>query len=159
MKMQPSRNLALLALACAVAALMSNGCASGANDSNSGNPSPTSGSNPPPVASAPTGGATPGTGTPPATEVSLATGDAVFKVRCEMCHGPSGMGDGPAGQALNPRPRNFHDKAYMTTLTDAVVESTILNGKPGTAMPPHKGLVNQVELQSLVLKVRSFSKS
>jgi mono/diheme cytochrome c family protein len=89
-------------------------------------------------------------------EVSLAVGDAVYKTRCAMCHGESGKGDGPAGQALNPRPRDHTDAAYMSTLTDQSIENTILNGK-GTGMPPHKGLLTDAEVKSLVLKVRSLS--
>lgn len=157
MKMKLSLTLVLFALACAAAGLMAYGCASGPNDSNSGNPSPTSGSNPAPTATS--GGTTTEPSGPKSTEVSLAVGNEVFKTRCETCHGASGMGDGPTGMALNPRPRNFHDKAYMATLTDAQVESTIMNGKAGTGMPPWKGIVSESEMKSLVLKVRSFSKS
>jgi len=35
-------------------------------------------------------------------------GKAVFAANCASCHGENGMGDGAAGQALNPKPRNFH---------------------------------------------------
>lgn len=28
---------------------------------------------------------------------------------CNGCHGETGHGDGPAGQALNPKPRNYRD--------------------------------------------------
>ncbi|MBI3395341.1 MAG: c-type cytochrome, partial [Spirochaetia bacterium] len=31
----------------------------------------------------------------------------LFTERCSTCHGPMGKGDGPAGAALNPKPRNF----------------------------------------------------
>ncbi len=89
-------------------------------------------------------------------EVSLAAGETVYKTRCEMCHGALGKGDGPAGQALNPKPRDHSDAAYMGTLTDQDIENAILNGK-GTGMPPHKGLLTDAEVKSLVLKVRSLS--
>jgi len=157
--MKPSRAAILLALGFAAAGLFAYGCSSGPNDSNSGNPSPTTGSNPAPTASAPAGG-TPNTtpSTSGSTEVSIAVGDAVFKQRCELCHGATGMGDGVGGQALNPKPRNFHDKAYMSTLTDDQIFNTIMNGKAGTAMPPWKGVVSESEAKSLILKVRSFAK-
>ena len=43
---------------------------------------------------------------------ALAGGDAAegkktYDVRCMVCHGHSGAGDGPAGVALDPPPRNF----------------------------------------------------
>src|SRR5688500_7375712 len=34
-------------------------------------------------------------------------GAEVFRTNCEMCHGPQGHGDGPAGQSLEPRPGNL----------------------------------------------------
>lgn len=158
--MKPSRIAVLFVLAFAAAGVFAYGCASGPNDSNSGNPSPTTGTNPAPQASANAGGsATPApSGAAASTEVSLAVGNTVFKERCELCHGASGKGDGVGGQALNPKPRDFRDKAYMATLTDDQINNTILNGKPGTAMPPWKGIVTESQARSLVLKVRSFSK-
>jgi hypothetical protein len=45
----------------------------------------------------------------------------------------------------------------MYALTDAKIEITIYNGKPGTAMPPQRGAgITESEVRSLVLKVRSF---
>ncbi len=44
----------------------------------------------------------------------LARGRDLFKANCASCHGDNGMGDGPAGQVLNPRPRNFHQAAGWT---------------------------------------------
>jgi cytochrome c5 len=38
---------------------------------------------------------------------AAAEGAEVFRTNCEMCHGPQGHGDGPAGQALDPRPRDL----------------------------------------------------
>lgn len=40
----------------------------------------------------------------PADEVSLARGAEIYTARCATCHGDGGMGDGPAGQALDPAP-------------------------------------------------------
>ena len=37
-----------------------------------------------------------------ATDESLARGEALYAVQCASCHGDGGMGDGPAGVALNP---------------------------------------------------------
>ena len=37
----------------------------------------------------------------------VAHGASVFSNNCAVCHGPKGLGDGPAGLSLNPRPRNM----------------------------------------------------
>ncbi len=44
----------------------------------------------------------------------IARGREVFKANCISCHGEDGLGDGPAGLTLNPRPRNFHQAGGWT---------------------------------------------
>ncbi len=41
------------------------------------------------------------------SEELLATGKELYTTTCASCHGESGQGDGVAGAALNPKPRNF----------------------------------------------------
>jgi mono/diheme cytochrome c family protein len=154
MNQMRARTLAYLVSVIALVGLSAWSCGGTKENSGTGNPSPTS--------SAPPAEAPGGTGTQASAgksgEVSLAVGDAVFHQRCELCHGPTGMGDGPGGAALNPKPRNFHDKAVVDTLTDDWILHTIMNGKAGTGMPPWKGIVSESEAKSLILKIRSFSK-
>jgi hypothetical protein len=52
----------------------------------------------------------------------------VFHTRCEPCHGPSGRGDGAAAVNLLPRPRDFHDKSWQTSVTDEHLETIIRRG-------------------------------
>lgn len=40
----------------------------------------------------------------PADEASLERGEAIYAASCASCHGDGGMGDGPAGAALDPPP-------------------------------------------------------
>lgn len=42
------------------------------------------------------------------TPAMLEKGKQSFVTICSSCHGTEGKGDGPAGVALNPKPRNFH---------------------------------------------------
>ena len=42
------------------------------------------------------------------TPAMLEKGKTVFTNTCVSCHGAEGKGDGVAGAALNPKPRNFH---------------------------------------------------
>ena len=54
---------------------------------------------------------------------------------CAMCHGDKGLGDGPAGAALNPKPRNFTKTAEYKQGNDLnSVMRSIENGVPGTPM-------------------------
>lgn len=52
----------------------------------------------------------------------------IFAGRCTPCHGATGAGDGAAAAALTPRPRNFHDPAWQTGVTDAQIETIIRQG-------------------------------
>jgi mono/diheme cytochrome c family protein len=112
------------------------------------------------AANPPAGGtATPSAGGSAAAggEVSLAVGERVFTERCQLCHGPQGMGDGPGGAALNPKPRNFHTVA--DTLSDAWMYHVITNGWTGTGMPPWKAVLSESEIRSVMLKIHTFKKS
>ncbi|MBI9072844.1 MAG: cytochrome c [Melioribacteraceae bacterium] len=44
----------------------------------------------------------------------VASGKELFEANCVSCHGSEGNGDGAAGVALNPKPRNFHNKDGWT---------------------------------------------
>jgi mono/diheme cytochrome c family protein len=87
--------------------------------------------------------------------VSADLGARVFKARCALCHGPDGHGDGPASKALNPKPRNFHDVAYMGSKTDAELLATIHSGKG--AMPKWSGVLSEEEMRAALAYVRTFA--
>ena len=74
-----------------------------------------------------------------------------------------GLGDGPAGVSLNPRPRNFTDKAWQASVTDAHIETTIQFGGisvgKSPAMVPNPDLVDKpAVVKALRIHVRSFGK-
>jgi mono/diheme cytochrome c family protein len=86
----------------------------------------------------------------------------IFKNRCTMCHGASGKGDGPAGAALNPKPRNWTDSAWQKVVTDEEIEKAILGGGQevgkSVLMPANPDLANKPEVvKALRQIVRSFS--
>lgn len=55
-------------------------------------------------------------------------GAETYKLYCAACHGETGHGDGIAAAALDPKPRNFTDKALMDTITDAAILKIIKEG-------------------------------
>jgi mono/diheme cytochrome c family protein len=89
-------------------------------------------------------------------EVSLARGEVVVKERCVLCHGESGKGDGPGGAALNPKPRNWTDHAYMGTKTDDQLYEVIFNGKGSMPAWGKTGILSESEIRSAIMKVRTF---
>jgi mono/diheme cytochrome c family protein len=101
------------------------------------------------------GAAAPGPGAAEAKEI--------FTTRCSTCHGPEGMGNGPAGAALNPHPRNFHDKDWQKSVTDDHIIQIIKEGGAAVgkspAMPPNPDLVSKPEVVSALKDiVRGFGK-
>ncbi len=85
----------------------------------------------------------------------------IYTQRCTTCHGPEGKGDGPAGAALNPKPRTFSDQAWQAKVTDAHLAKIILAGGPSVGlsplMPPNPDLQTKpAVVAGLVKMVRGF---
>ena len=91
-----------------------------------------------------------------AGEVSMAVGEQVVKERCVLCHGESGKGDGPGGAALNPKPRNWTDDDYMASRTDDQLYEVIFNGKGSMPAWGKTGILNESQIRSAIMKVRTF---
>ncbi len=51
-----------------------------------------------------------------------------FNTVCATCHGTEGLGDGPAGQALNPKPASFADASFWETRDRDHVVKVITEG-------------------------------
>ena len=86
-------------------------------------------------------------------------GKELFGQNCATCHGASGKGDGPGAAALNPKPRNFTDTAYMEKLKDTDIRNTIKYGGSIKGMPqmPSNPQYDEKQLSQLVAYVRTFS--
>ncbi len=91
----------------------------------------------------------------------LTAAKAVYAERCAACHGASGKGDGAGAAALNPKPRNYTDKAWQTSVTDEQIKKTIVYGGAAVGkspiMPASPDLDGKPEVvDGLVKVVRSF---
>ncbi len=110
---------------------------------------------------------------PPATEVAaavaaepwvsnpevVAKGQALFKTNCVLCHGEKGLGDGPAGQSLNPKPRNYSDGKWKQGNSILAIFKTISKGVPGSSMAPYEGLLGEEDRWAVAQFVRSIAKN
>ena len=85
---------------------------------------------------------------------SAVQGAEVFKTNCEMCHGPQGHGDGPAGQALDPRPRNLAE--LQSKARDDFLFWRIHEGKPGTSMVAWKGILTDEQIWQAISFIRTL---
>ncbi len=86
----------------------------------------------------------------------------IFENRCTPCHGAGGAGDGPASAGLTPRPRNFQDKAWQSSVSDEHIERIISYGGAAVgrspAMPPNPDLADKPETKALREYIRGLGK-
>jgi len=88
---------------------------------------------------------------------------SIFEMRCATCHGATGLGDGAAAVAMNPKPRSFADAEWQKSVTDEQIEQIIVGGGPATGksplMPPNPDLAAKADvIKALRVMVRSFGK-
>ncbi len=74
---------------------------------------------------------------------------ALYETNCVACHGVNRQGMPNLGPALTPK--------GLTTLSDTEIKATILNGRPNTAMPPWKDILNSEEIDALLQLIKHTS--
>jgi mono/diheme cytochrome c family protein len=85
---------------------------------------------------------------------AAAQGAEVFQTNCEMCHGPQGHGDGPAGQSLEPRPGNLAE--LQAKMEDDYLFWRIHDGKPGTSMVAWKNILTEEQIWQAISFIRTL---
>ncbi len=85
-----------------------------------------------------------------------------YQTLCVGCHGAKGQGDGPAGAAMNPKPRNLTDKAWQGSVDDARIAKVIAEGGASVGlspmMAPWGAVLSGPEITAMVKHVRDFGK-
>ncbi len=84
---------------------------------------------------------------PPGTPTPLSgNGEAIYQQLCASCHQPDGRGQPPTFPALAQNPK-LADAEYVI--------KTVLNGKPGTAMPPFGRRLDDAGVAAVVNHIRN----
>ncbi|MFO7604328.1 MAG: c-type cytochrome [Gammaproteobacteria bacterium] len=84
---------------------------------------------------------------------SLQRGHQIFARLCISCHGEGGLGDGPAGQAMQPRPSNL--VAHGPHHTDGDLAWKIRTGRG--PMPGFTTLLTETQVWDVVNYLRSLA--
>ncbi len=85
-------------------------------------------------------------------------GAKLYAQNCAMCHGNEGKGDGPAGQALNPRPRNLVEGPWKKGGGYIGIYTVLTEGLAGTSMASY-GHLKAVDRWALTQFVNSITKN
>jgi DMSO reductase family type II enzyme heme b subunit len=90
----------------------------------------------------------------------------VYQLRCAVCHGEKGAGDGPAAEFLEPRPRDFTRGLWKYKTSpgdlpprDIDIFNTIQSGLVGTSMPGWSDMLADQQIGALVTLVKQFDTS
>ena len=100
-----------------------------------------------------------------AYEVSLAPaitpdptrGAPLYAQHCSVCHGDSGLGDGPAGVGLEPAPANLRDATRLDRLSLYDLYNTLGLGIEGTDMPSFADQLDERQRWDVATYIAGFS--
>jgi mono/diheme cytochrome c family protein len=97
---------------------------------------------------------------PLAADTAAETGKQLYTANCASCHGAAGMGDGPAANSLNPKPKPLATE--MSSLEDDYLYWRIAEGGAfapfSSAMPAWKLAFSEDEIWQVVAFLRTLEK-
>ena len=79
----------------------------------------------------------------------------IYQTNCAVCHGPRGLGDGPAAFTLNPRPVNL--QVHVPQHAEGEVFYWISEGVAGTGMPAWKDKLTDEQRWQLVRYLQALA--
>ena len=85
---------------------------------------------------------------------SLASGERLFEIYCQPCHGTAGQGDGKVASYFTLRPPADLTGTKVRNQTDGYIYATIRDG--GGSMPPLGGSLSRTERWAVVMYLRSL---
>lgn len=97
-----------------------------------------------------------------------AAGKATFVANCASCHGETGKGDGPVGQALDPKPRDLSTGQFKFDTdkdgkagTDADLANVIKSGAAaygGSPLMAPWASLSATDVQNVIAYIRTLKK-
>jgi mono/diheme cytochrome c family protein len=88
-------------------------------------------------------------------------GAEIYEINCASCHGVEGKGDGPAAEALDPKPASLADAHMMEDMSDGALFWRVSEGgamEPfNSAMPAWKETLSEDEIWQVITYIREFA--
>ena len=88
----------------------------------------------------------------------LAIGKKVFTDKCQKCHGPKGLGDGPDADPDAAEEMNLTNPKRADRNPDGVVFYKVLNGRRSPKMPAFRDELSTEQIWSVVAYAQSLRK-
>lgn len=88
-------------------------------------------------------------------------GAEIYEINCSTCHGPEGLGDGPAAEGLDPKPASLADAHLMEDMSDGALFWRVSEGGGfapfNSAMPPWKDTLTEDQIWQVITFLREFA--
>lgn len=91
----------------------------------------------------------------PDTAEVIDAGRQTFQANCAICHGPRGLGDGPAAFTLSPRPVNL--QLHVPQHAEGEIFYWISQGVAGTGMPAWKDKLSEEQRWQVIRFLQALS--
>jgi cytochrome c oxidase cbb3-type subunit III len=95
-----------------------------------------------------------------ATAGDAVKGKEIYDQLCWRCHGRLGKSDGPVSSAMDPRPRDLTDHAYMSKVSDDDLLAVIKGGGAvvgkSPAMMAFKDTLSDDEIRDVMAFIRTL---
>jgi len=88
----------------------------------------------------------------------IANGRAIFKDKCQRCHGPGGLGDGPDADPDVREDMNLTNPKRADRNPDGVVYFKVANGRRRPKMPAFKEELKPEQMWAVVAYVQTLRK-
>ncbi len=88
-----------------------------------------------------------------AMSFAQSSGESVYKAKCQMCHGASGMADTPAAKAMKVKPVTDPD---VKKLSEAQMIDATRSGSG--KMQPYKDKLTEAQIKDVTAYFRTFLK-
>ena len=94
----------------------------------------------------------------PSQAADSTKGQEIYTIFCATCHGPTGLGDGVAAAALDPKPRDLSSAAILEGYTDEYLVNVITNGGAAVGKSPMMtawaGIISPEDIDNVVAHIR-----